>query len=126
MPTLSGKLHQVARTMTVIYHLITEQDWSGAQEARECHPESLRVEGFVHCSRDVPQMLRVAQRLYPGRRDLLALELDTMQLHYPVISEPSRSGEMYPHIYGPLETAAVIRVWRVQSDADGNLRLTEP
>ena len=111
--------------MAVIYHLIREQDWTTAQDAVQYRPGSLNDEGFVHCSQDVEQMLRVAQRLYPGRTDLLALELDTEQVHYSIVPEPSRSGEIYPHIYGPVETASVTRVWRLALDNDGNFALEE-
>ena len=112
--------------MATIYHLIREQDWATARDAGQYRPGSLSDEGFVHCSQDVEQMLRVAQRLYPGQTDMLALELDTEQVHYPIITEPSRSGELYPHIYGPLETAAVARVWRLTLVDDGNFALAEP
>ena len=106
--------------MAIIYHLITERDWETAQDAGQFRPDSLADEGFVHCSQDEEQMLRVADRLYSGRADLLALEVDTEQLRYPVVSEPSRSGEIYPHIYGPLDTAAVVKVWRLALDGEGN------
>ncbi len=107
--------------MAIIYHLITENDWETAQSAGQFRPSSLADEGFVHCSQNEAQMLRVARRLYPGRSDLLALEIDTEHLRYPVVSEPSRSGEIYPHIYGPLDTAAVVQVWRLAPDGEGNI-----
>lgn len=109
--------------MATIYHLITERDWATAQAAGQFRPDSLVDEGFVHCSRDTGQMLRVAQRLYAGREDLLALAVDTARLRYRVVSEPSRSGEIYPHIYGPMETAAVIQVWRLALDQAGNFSM---
>ena len=104
--------------MAIIYHLITEREWAEAQAAGQWRPPSLAQEGFVHCSKDEEQMLRVARRLYAGREDLLALEVDTERLASPVVSEPSRSGELYPHIYGPLQTTAVGQVRRVSPDAD--------
>ena len=111
--------------MPTIFHLITETDWQTAGPAGEWRPPSLADEGFVHCSKDQDQLFRVAQRLYAGRDDLLALELDTAKLTHSVITEPSRSGELYPHIYGPLELAAVQQVWRLTPDANGNFTLVE-
>ena len=96
--------------MPIIYHLTNRADWAAAQAAGQLRPESLAAEGFIHCSQDQAQMLRVAQRLYAGRADLLALAVDTALLAARVVTEPSRSGELYPHIYGPLEIGAVTAI----------------
>ncbi len=111
--------------MATIYHLITERDWETAQAAGQFRPASLADEGFVHCSQDTEQMLRVAQRRYAGRDDLLALAVDTERLRYRVVAEPSRSGEIYPHIYGPLDTVAVVQMWRLVLDEAGTFSLVE-
>ena len=99
--------------MATIWHLIDRASWDSARSKGEHRPESLASEGFIHCSRDEEQMLAVAYRLYPGRDDMLALQLDTDRLESPLQREPSRSGEIYPHIYGPLNLGAVDRVWQL-------------
>ena len=105
--------------MSTILHLIDQASWESAAPTSEHRAESLATEGFIHCSQDINQMLKVANRLYSGRTDLLALEVDSERLTSPVKREASRSGEIYPHIYGPLNTDAVIKVWSVPMDADG-------
>ena len=67
-------------------------------------------------------MLRVAVRLFAGRTDLLALEVDINRLpeESPVIREAARSGEIYPHVYGPINPGAVVRVRRLIPDAAGS------
>ena len=111
--------------MARIFHLITEQDWNTSSGEEFWRPNSLADEGFIHCSRDEEQALKVVQRLYPDRSDLLALEVDTDKLQHSLICEPSRSGEIYPHIYGPLETNAVVKVWRVKPDGLGGYSLLD-
>ena len=111
--------------MARIFHLIAEADWATAQTARQWEPASLRDEGFIHCSNDEEQAVRVVQRLYPDRADLLALEVDTDKLESSVVSEASRSGEIYPHIYSPLNTGAVVKVWRVRADGQGGYSLSD-
>ena len=92
------------------------------------HP-SLADEGFIHASGDEEQMLRVAVRLFEGRTDLLALDVDTERLaeESPVIREPARSGEVYPHVYGPIDPDAVVRVRTLAPSADdpGAFTLTD-
>ena len=110
--------------MTIIYHLIGVSDWETAKASGEVRPESLAAEGFIHCSENEDQALRVVSRLYAGRDDMLLLDVCPENLDAPVKREPSRSGEMYPHIYGPLNTNAVMRVRTIEVDANGNLHLT--
>ena len=111
--------------MARIFHLITAQDWESVRGGQEWRPGSLGEEGFIHCSRDEEQLTGVVERLYPGRSDMLALEVETDSLNWSVISEPSRSGELYPHIYGPLEIRSVVTVWRVNPDGAGGYSLAK-
>ena len=105
--------------MAIIYHLIKKAHWDSAVEVSEHRAESLAEEGFIHCSQDEAQMLGVANRLYGGREDMLVLDVETSQLSSPVKYERSRSGGLYPHIYGPLSTSAVRRVRRLLTGEDG-------
>ena len=111
--------------MAIIYHLTPESDWESARLTPYHQPESLAAEGFIHCSQDEDQMLGVANRLFAGRNDMLALDVDTGRLTSPVKYEHSRSGGLYPHIYGPLNTEAVLRVRRLSIGADGKLCVAE-
>ena len=109
--------------MAIIYHLILEADWEWAQTTGEVKPTSLAEEGFIHCSQDEAQMLAVSNRIYAGLDGLLTLEVDTGRLSWPVKYELSRSGEIYPHIYGPLNTDAVVKVQTMTVSADGSFSL---
>jgi len=110
--------------MSTIYHLADRAEWeAGApsleNRAGEYRAGSLAEEGFIHCSEDEAQMLRVANRLFQGRTDLVMLDLNVDALTSPLKREPSRSGEIYPHIYGPINTDAVVRVRSLIPDAGG-------
>ena len=111
--------------MTIIYHLTNKTDWAAAQPAGEYEAPSLAEEGFIHCSKDVAQMLRVADRLYGDRTDLQSLDLDLEKLNSTVKYEPSRSGEVYPHLYGKLNLDAVLQVRDLGIDAGGRHFLKE-
>ena len=109
--------------MTVIYHLTTPEAWAAAQDAGEYEAPSLADEGFIHCSTDEAQTLRVAERLYSGVDNLKVLDVDVIRLKAEVKREPSRSGEIYSHIYGNINLDAVVRVRELTLDADGRHRL---
>ena len=104
---------------SIIYHLAFRSDWQAGLAAGQYRAPSLADEGFIHASGDEAQMLRVAARLFAGRDDLLALDVDTERLpnDSPVIREPARSGEIYPHIYGSISPDAVVRVRALVPDA---------
>jgi len=53
------------------------------------------------------------------------LDVDLEKLASPLKNEPSRSGEIYPHIYGMLNAAAVVRERTLKVDADGGHYLEE-
>ena len=110
--------------MPIIYHLAVRAEWEACAaslktQTGEYCSDSLTQEGFIHCSEDEAQMLRVANRLFNGRADLVVLDLNVDTLTSPLKREPSRSGEIYPHIYGPINTDAVVRIRRLLPDADG-------
>ena len=96
----------------VILHLAFITDWEAGQAAGEYRAPSLADEGFIHASEDEEQMLRVAARLFPNRDDLVVLDVATSRLgpDSPLVREPARSGEIYPHVYGPINPDAVLRV----------------
>ena len=105
--------------MALIYHLTYADAWETARPTGEYAAPSLAEEGFIHCSKDIPQLLKVAARLYPGETSLLVLDLDLDKLTAPLKNEPSRSGEIYPHIHGTLNVDAVVRERALRVDASG-------
>ena len=111
--------------MTIIYHLTSSEAWAAAQAAGEYEAGSLADEGFIHCSADEAQTLRVAERLYAGVSGLQVLDVDTGRLRAEVKREPSRSGEIYPHIYGKIDLDAVVRVRDLTLDSDGRHTISE-
>ncbi|EFL14348.1 DUF952 domain-containing protein [Streptomyces sp. C] len=95
----------------MIFHIVPLADWSAAPGSPYA-PGSLAAEGFVHCSADRPTVLAIADSHYrevPGV--LLAVELDEAALAAEV--RRTGPGDPYPHVHGPLNRDAVIRVWEV-------------
>jgi len=105
--------------MPLIFHLTYKGDWEEARATGEYTAPSLEEEGFIHCSKDIPQLLKVAERLYPGEAGLMVLDLDLDKIKSLLKYEPSRSGEVYPHIYGILNVDAVVRERVLEVDAVG-------
>ncbi len=62
--------------MALIYHLTYKEAWESARHTGEYAAPSLAEEGFIHCSKDITQILKVAKRLYLGETNLLVLDVD--------------------------------------------------
>ncbi|MCW2636435.1 MAG: uncharacterized protein JWQ99_2802 [Blastococcus sp.] len=95
----------------LLLHLIEPADWRRALSTGVLRPPSLDSSGFVHMS--TPEQVHLpAERLFPGRRDLVLLVVDPARLTDPVRFEPGvpadADGTLYPHLYGPLPVTAVI------------------
>jgi uncharacterized protein (DUF952 family)/ribosomal protein S18 acetylase RimI-like enzyme len=100
-------------TPDVLLHLVEPASWRAALAEGALRPPSLASDGFVHLS--TPEQVHVpAQALFPGRRDLVLLVVDPARLTDPVRFEagvpPHPDGLLFPHLYGPLPTCAVVAV----------------
>lgn len=100
-----------------ILHIVHKTDWEHAREAGVYTAESLTQEGFIHCS-TAQQIGNTANRFYSGRRGLLLLHIDVEQLTSELRWEAA-DGEEFPHIYGPLNLDAVVKVEKIEPGADG-------
>ncbi|MCH0543246.1 DUF952 domain-containing protein [Streptomyces sp. MUM 203J] len=98
----------------MLFHVAPLADWA-AEPTAPYRPATLATEGFVHCSADRETALRIADthfRAVPG--PLLVLVLDEARLAAEV-----RWAGPFPHVYGPVERAAVTEVLEVLRGTDG-------
>ena len=94
--------------MDPVYHLATPALWHDPSGADYRAP-SLDSEGFIHCSY-AGQVAASANRFYPGAERLLLLQIDPARLRSPLLAEPAASGELFPHVHGPINRDAVAAV----------------
>jgi uncharacterized protein (DUF952 family) len=112
-----------------IFHVTTASEWVAAEAVgsyrRSTKGTSLDEVGFIHAS-SAEQLPRVAAFLYAESGDpLVVLELDDDEIRRTGIRIPwedGGDGELFPHIYGAIDTASVIGVHPAAFDADGMLR----
>jgi uncharacterized protein (DUF952 family) len=103
-----------------LFHITTRDAWQAAQRAGEYRAASLVSEGFIHLSTE-RQWLAVANRFYRDVPDLVLLCIREDRLAAVVRFERA-DGDDFPHLYGPLELAAVVEVHdlpRTQTGAVG-------
>lgn len=92
----------------MIYHLVTLKGWEKYLHnlGQDFKSPSLKTEGFIHCS-EKSQLLESAQLHFEGEDELVVLFLVEKRLKGILKREPSRNGELFPHIYGPIPVGAI-------------------
>jgi uncharacterized protein (DUF952 family) len=111
--------------MDIILHIAKRDDWERARLSGSYAADSLTSQGFIHCSTP-QQVVRVANSLFHGQHDLVLLCIDSGKVEPEIRYENLEGGEeRFPHIYGPLNVAAVVSVLAFQPQADGTFILPE-
>lgn len=109
-----------------ILHLASKDVWLAAVNRGVYHADSLSTEGFIHCSKP-SQIVGVANTFYRGQTGLVLLVIDPSKLEAELKWEPpaepkpshARAEELFPHLYGPLNLDAVVKVVPLHPDANG-------
>src|SRR5262245_43617967 len=115
----------------MILHITTHAAWQEAQAHGEYIAPSLSIEGFIHCS-TFSQILPVAENFYKGQKELVLLVIDPALLasalqweapseHIPHVGVPE--GEKFPHVYGPINLNAVLKVVDFNENESGEFTL---
>lgn len=76
------------------------------------------ADGFIHFS-TADQAPETAAKHFSGQGDLLLIAVEEDVLGASLKYEPSRGGHLFPHLYAPLDLAAVRWVKPLPLGADG-------
>ena len=103
----------------LIFHMCRRDEW---QEAAACgrYPGSTqdRVDGFIHFS-TADQIVESARRHRAGQDGLVLLAVDPAAVGPDLRWEPSRDGQLFPHLHGALPVSAIQWVRDLPLGPDG-------
>ena len=107
----------MAEPADLIYKILSAADWEAAQRAGRFEGSADdRRDGFIHFS-DGGQVIGTARKYFAGQTDLMLLAVDPALLA-DLRWERSRDDALFPHLYGPLNLAAVTKADRLPDDLD--------
>lgn len=110
----------------IAYKIIDAGEWRQAiAEGRYEGSAVDRADGYIHLSTQA-QLAETARRHYAGRDGLILLSVHLDRLEDAPVWEPSRGGDLFPHLYSPLPVTAVGEARPMTIDADGTMRVGEP
>lgn len=103
-----------------IYHLSRRPDWRVAKDLGSYAGSAEDTsDGFLHFS-TASQVVESARKHRANERNLVLLEVDAHSLGVSLKWEPSRGGELFPHLYGPLQVNAVSAEVELSLGPDGS------
>lgn len=112
-------------SQTLVFKLLTKSQWDGfaAEGSFMGAPVDL-ADGFIHLSTSA-QVVETARRHFADCQDLILAAIEIAALDSPLRWEPSRGGDLFPHLYAPLALAAVKWTKALPLRADGTHEFPE-
>jgi uncharacterized protein (DUF952 family) len=105
--------------MTLIYKICSEALWREAEGAGVFLGAPIdQADGYIHFS-TAAQAPETAARHFAGQGGLVLVAVDAEALGDALRYEPSRGGDLFPHLYAPLRLDAVRWVRPLPLGPDG-------
>jgi uncharacterized protein (DUF952 family) len=102
-----------------IYKILPRAEWETAQAQGRFEGSAVdHADGYIHFS-TAAQAGETARRHFAGQTDLVVLEVEGDDLGRRLKWEPSRGGDLFPHLYGALEAHDVRAVHSAPLGPDG-------
>ena len=105
--------------MTAIYKIVAADLWRAAEDNGVFTGAGIDLsDGFIHLS-TAAQARRTAELYFSGQDNLVLVAADSTRLGDALKYEPSRNGDLFPHLYAPLPLTAVLSVRPLPVGTDG-------
>ena len=107
-----------------IFKIIDKDDWQKAKQTGTYGGSKKDIEdGYIHFSEE-DQVEETLRRHYPKKDNLLLLKVNAFKLEH-LLWEQASNGDMYPHLYSPLDIKNVEEEFELPLNDDGYHRLPE-
>jgi len=92
----------------IIYKISPRDAWEQALKAGVFLGAPIdEQDGFIHFS-TAAQVVETAAKHFAGQDDLMLVSVEAARLGRALKWEPSRGGDLFPHLYAPLPMEAVL------------------
>jgi len=109
----------------MIYKICDEASWRAATVEGEYRGSEVDgLDGFIHFS-TAAQLSETAAKHFAKQTDLLLIAVDGDLLGVDLKWEPSRGGDLFPHLYAALPCSAVCWSRRLPDEIGGQRSLPE-
>ena len=106
-------------TNKIIYKIAPRDLWAQAEQAGSFTGAPVDIaDGYIHFSA-ATQVRETAARHFASQQDLLLISVNASALGAALKFEVSRGGALFPHLYGELPLAAVLKAEPLPLGDDG-------
>jgi uncharacterized protein (DUF952 family) len=109
----------------IAYKVLTADEWAALDAGTFQGAPIDKADGFIHLS-TASQLTETVDRHFSGQKGLVIAAIDLAALGDAVRWEPSRNGQLFPHVYGHLKPQFVIGWCPLERLPNGTVRLFEP
>lgn len=111
--------------LATVFKICPRADWEAARrDGRYLGSSDDLRDGFIHLSAR-HQLTGTARRHFRGQPGLVVIAFATADLGPALRWEPSRGGDLFPHLHGPLPVSAARAVADLPLGDDGIPKLPE-
>ena len=107
----------------LIFKIVHGAEWEAAvRDGSYVGSAKDRADGFLHFS-TAKQLMGTLQKYYAAEKDLVLVAVNEDLLGNALKYEPSRDGDLFPHLYAPLSISAVKWVREITRESNGGFVL---
>lgn len=108
--------------VTTAYKVLTAEEMTALETGSFAGAPIDLTDGYIHLS-TADQLDETVDKHFAGQTDLHIAAVDLDAQGETLKWEPSRGGQLFPHIYGPLLLETVIAYGPIERDEQGKVRL---
>ena len=91
-----------------IFKILLPQEWQELKTTGQMSGAPIDVkDGYVHFS-TAAQLRDTAAKHFPAQKEIVVLACETDLMESELKWETSRGGDLFPHLYGPLDIRCVV------------------
>lgn len=103
----------------IIFKVVSADQWAIAEQQGEFRGAEIDLtDGYIHFS-TAQQVQETVEKHFAGQPGLILVAVDPEKIVGELKYEPSRGGDLFPHLYGSLNLDAVVSVAELPIGKDG-------
>ena len=102
-----------------VYKICTKSEWHEIKSKGQLTGSKKDLDdGYIHFSGD-DQVAGTLKKFYQNQKNLILLKVDTLKLDH-LVWEQASDGNMFPHLYSPLDMTNVVNEIEITLRDDGS------
>tara|TARA_B100000674_G_C37675504_1_gene839037 strand:- start:193 stop:564 length:372 start_codon:yes stop_codon:yes gene_type:complete len=107
-----------------VYKIMDHEEWKKVKQSKTYNGSKKDIEdGYIHFS-DEDQVEETLKKYFKKKENLVLLKVNAFKLEH-LLWEQASNGDMYPHLYSPLDIKNVVDEFELSLDEDGTHLLPE-